>query len=115
MIAYTLLCGYSPWRAEDKSELERETTKGRLTFHERFWKNVSKQGQYFQLHPHSLPFWTLYESALDSGLRVVDQTLILYSQRLYPCLGSGRSEKAPISHRSAATPCKSAPCACSTG
>jgi hypothetical protein len=45
VIAFTLLCGYSPFRSEDKSELVKETTRGKLTFHERYWKNVSQAGQ----------------------------------------------------------------------
>ncbi|ORX36251.1 kinase-like domain-containing protein [Kockovaella imperatae] len=47
VIAYTLLCGYSPWRAEDRSELVEETTRGKITFHERFWKKVSASAKDF--------------------------------------------------------------------
>lgn len=44
VIAYTLLCGYSPFRSEDKGELVKETTRGKIVFHERYWKNVSLTG-----------------------------------------------------------------------
>ncbi|WOO78681.1 Calcium/calmodulin-dependent protein kinase cmkA [Vanrija pseudolonga] len=47
VIAYTLLCGYSPFRSDDRNELIRETTSGRVTFHERFWKHVSEEGKNF--------------------------------------------------------------------
>jgi len=47
IITYTLLCGYSPFRSDDKTELIRETTKGRVTFHERFWKHVSETARDF--------------------------------------------------------------------
>ena len=45
VIAYTLLCGYSPFRSEDKGELVKETMRGKIVFHERYWKNVSQTGQ----------------------------------------------------------------------
>ena len=45
MIAYTLLCGYSPFRSDDKNELVKETTRGKIVFHERYWKNVSETGK----------------------------------------------------------------------
>lgn len=47
IITYTLLCGYSPFRSDDKNELIRETTKGRVTFHDRFWKHVSETARDF--------------------------------------------------------------------
>lgn len=47
VITYTLLCGYSPFRSDDKNELIRETTKGKVTFHERFWKHVSETARDF--------------------------------------------------------------------
>lgn len=45
VIAYTLLCGYSPFRSDDKGELIKETTKGKIQFHERYWKKVSETGK----------------------------------------------------------------------
>lgn len=47
VIAYTLLCGYSPFRSDDKAELIRETTRGKVTFHDRFWKHVSEPARDF--------------------------------------------------------------------
>jgi hypothetical protein len=40
-----LLCGYSPFRSETKIELTKETTRGKLEFHERYWKKVSDEGE----------------------------------------------------------------------
>lgn len=47
IITYTLLCGYSPFRSDNKNELIQETTKGRVVFHERFWKHVSDTARDF--------------------------------------------------------------------
>ncbi|OCB89519.1 Pkinase-domain-containing protein [Sanghuangporus baumii] len=41
IITYVMLCGYSPFRSNDPQELIRETEECRLTFHDRYWKNVS--------------------------------------------------------------------------
>ncbi|KAI0280894.1 kinase-like domain-containing protein [Russula aff. rugulosa BPL654] len=43
IITYMLLCGYTPFRSEDKKELERQTTEARINFHDRYWKNVSDE------------------------------------------------------------------------
>ncbi len=45
IITYVLLCGYSPFRSESKMELTKETTKGRVEFHDRYWQKVSDQGE----------------------------------------------------------------------
>lgn len=47
VIAYTLLCGYSPFRSETLPELIDECTNGRVIFHERYWKEVSKDAKLF--------------------------------------------------------------------
>lgn len=47
VITYCLLCGYTPFRAENKAELIEETTKARVEFHERYWKGVSKEARSF--------------------------------------------------------------------
>ncbi|BEI82323.1 hypothetical protein CcaverHIS002_0301910 [Cutaneotrichosporon cavernicola] len=47
IICYTLLCGYSPFRSEEKEQLIRETTRGKVVFHERFWKHVSETARDF--------------------------------------------------------------------
>ncbi|EIW66147.1 hypothetical protein TREMEDRAFT_35340, partial [Tremella mesenterica DSM 1558] len=47
VIAYTLLCGYPPFRSEDKQELAKETTRGKIVFHDRYWKNVSQEAKDF--------------------------------------------------------------------
>ena len=40
-----LLCGYSPFRSDDMKELVRQTTEAKITFHDRYWNNVSEEGK----------------------------------------------------------------------
>ncbi|KAF2869510.1 kinase-like domain-containing protein [Massariosphaeria phaeospora] len=47
VITYTLLCGYSPFRSENLSDLIEECKNGRVVFHERYWKDVSKDAKEF--------------------------------------------------------------------
>lgn len=47
VITYTLLCGYSPFRSESLAELIDECRSGHVTFHERYWKDVSKDAKEF--------------------------------------------------------------------
>jgi len=47
VITYTLLCGYSPFRSESLPELIDECSNGRVIFHERYWKDVSKDAKIF--------------------------------------------------------------------
>jgi calcium/calmodulin-dependent protein kinase I len=47
VITYTLLCGYSPFRSENLNELVDECRSGRIVFHERYWKDVSKDAKEF--------------------------------------------------------------------
>ncbi|KAF4552567.1 Calcium/calmodulin-dependent protein kinase cmkA-like protein [Elsinoe fawcettii] len=47
VITYTLLCGYSPFRSENLPDLIDETKHGRVIFHERYWKDVSKEAKEF--------------------------------------------------------------------
>lgn len=47
VITYTLLCGYSPFRSESLQDLIEETRTGRVVFHERYWKDVSKEAKAF--------------------------------------------------------------------
>ncbi len=49
VITYTLLCGYSPFRSESLPDLIDETKHGRVVFHERYWKDVSKEAKEFIL------------------------------------------------------------------
>lgn len=44
IIAYVLLCGYSPFRGDDTHEMIRETTEAKIEFHERYWSKVSNEG-----------------------------------------------------------------------
>src|SRR5579862_6120753 len=47
VITYTLLCGYSPFRSENLADLIEECQRGRPVFHERYWKEVSKDAKDF--------------------------------------------------------------------
>ncbi|KAF8242362.1 Pkinase-domain-containing protein [Wilcoxina mikolae CBS 423.85] len=47
VITYTLLCGYSPFRSESLPDLIDECSNGRVIFHERYWKEVSKDAKMF--------------------------------------------------------------------
>jgi calcium/calmodulin-dependent protein kinase I len=47
VITYTLLCGYSPFRSENLADLIDECQRGRPVFHERYWKEVSKDAKDF--------------------------------------------------------------------
>jgi len=47
VITYVLLCGYSPFRAEDTKEMIKETTEARIEFHERYWCKISDQAKIF--------------------------------------------------------------------
>ena len=47
VITYTLLCGYSPFRSENLPDLIDECRNGRIVFHERYWKDVSKEAKTF--------------------------------------------------------------------
>lgn len=49
VITYTLLCGYSPFRSENLSDLIEECRAGRIVFHERYWKDVSQDAKDFIL------------------------------------------------------------------
>lgn len=47
VITYTLLCGYSPFRSENLNDLIEECKNGRVIFHERYWKDVSRDAKEF--------------------------------------------------------------------
>lgn len=47
VITYTLLCGYSPFRSENLPDLIEECKNGRVIYHERYWKEVSKSAKEF--------------------------------------------------------------------
>ncbi|KAL3462603.1 kinase-like domain-containing protein [Aspergillus heterothallicus] len=47
VIAYELLCGYSPFRAENLPELIEECRVGKIIFHERYWHNISSDAKDF--------------------------------------------------------------------
>ncbi|GIJ89020.1 hypothetical protein Asppvi_007948 [Aspergillus pseudoviridinutans] len=49
VITYTLLCGYSPFRSENLSDLIEECRCARIVFHERYWRDVSKDAKDFIL------------------------------------------------------------------
>lgn len=47
VITYTLLCGYSPFRSENLSDLIEECRSGRVIFHDRYWRDVSQDAKDF--------------------------------------------------------------------
>ncbi|KAI9680180.1 MAG: hypothetical protein M1829_001417 [Trizodia sp. TS-e1964] len=47
VITYTLLCGYSPFRSESLADLIDECRNGRIIYHEKYWKDVSKDAKNF--------------------------------------------------------------------
>lgn len=81
VITYTLLCGYSPFRAENLTDLIEECRNGQVIFHERYWRDVSKDAKDFiltllQPDPSKRPTsevalqhqWLTGESASDRDL-----------------------------------------------
>ncbi|GAD96138.1 calcium/calmodulin-dependent protein kinase [Paecilomyces variotii No. 5] len=49
VITYTLLCGYSPFRSENLTDLIEECRSGRVVFHDRYWRDVSQDAKDFIL------------------------------------------------------------------
>lgn len=49
VITYTLLCGYSPFRSENLTDLIEECRTCRIIFHERYWRDVSQDAKDFIL------------------------------------------------------------------
>lgn len=47
VITYTMLCGYTPFRSDDAAALAAETQRGKVEFHDRYWKNVSAEAKDF--------------------------------------------------------------------
>lgn len=61
VITYTLLCGYSPFRSENLQDLIEECSNAKVTFHERYWKDVSEDAKQFimgLLQPKPDDRWT---------------------------------------------------------
>ena len=47
VITYTMLCGYTPFRSDDAAALAAETQRGKVEFHDRYWKNISAEAKDF--------------------------------------------------------------------
>jgi calcium/calmodulin-dependent protein kinase I len=47
VITYTLLCGYSPFRSENMGDLIEECRNEKVTFHPRYWSDVSEDAKDF--------------------------------------------------------------------
>ncbi|KAJ3576807.1 hypothetical protein NP233_g186 [Leucocoprinus birnbaumii] len=47
IITYVLLCGYSPFRADDTKTLIAENTAAKIEFQSRYWKKVSEEAKVF--------------------------------------------------------------------
>lgn len=41
------LCGYTPFRSDDPVKLAAETQRGKVEFHDRYWKNISQEAKEF--------------------------------------------------------------------
>ncbi|CAO3691447.1 unnamed protein product [Umbelopsis ramanniana] len=81
VITYTLLCGYQPFRAEDRAELLDEIIHARYEFHDRYWHNISIEARDFikrllTINPAQRPTasdalkhpWMTTDAALDEDL-----------------------------------------------
>ena len=90
VITYTLLCGYSPFRSENMSDLIQECSTGRVVFHERYWRDVSKDAKEFikallQPDPHRrLTSQQALSHSWLTGLTATDHDLVktLRSRRI---------------------------------
>ncbi|BFZ55963.1 Calmodulin-dependent protein kinase cmk2 [Savitreella phatthalungensis] len=49
VVTYTILCGYSPFRSEERDELIAETIRAEIVFHEKYWRDVSEEAKLFIL------------------------------------------------------------------
>ncbi|KAL1922348.1 uncharacterized protein VTP21DRAFT_9887 [Calcarisporiella thermophila] len=47
IITYTLLCGYSPFRSDDRMQFLQEVERDKVEFHERYWKSISDDAKDF--------------------------------------------------------------------
>ncbi|CDZ98882.1 pkinase-domain-containing protein [Phaffia rhodozyma] len=47
VVTFILLCGYSPFSNQDNNELIEETIRGRIVFHEKYWKKPSAESKEF--------------------------------------------------------------------
>jgi len=81
VIAYTLLCGYQPFRPEDRAKLLDDVAHARFEFHERYWQGISEDAKTFiksllNVNPHDRPTaaealkhtWLSGETASDEDL-----------------------------------------------
>lgn len=41
------LCGYTPFRSDDPAKLAAETQRGKIEFHDRYWKHISPEAKDF--------------------------------------------------------------------
>jgi hypothetical protein len=74
VITYTLLCGYSPFRSETIPDLIEECRTGNIIFHERYWKDVSRDakdfiGELLQPRPEDRPNSTVRFSFVPLQLK----------------------------------------------
>ncbi|KAI9461068.1 Pkinase-domain-containing protein [Russula earlei] len=75
IITYMLLCGYTPFRSDDMKELIRQTMEAKITFHDRYWKNVSDEAKGFigaLLNPDSAHRLTAEQALAHSWLTSFD-------------------------------------------
>lgn len=41
------LCGYTPFRSDDPAKLAAETQRGKIEFHDRYWRNITPEAKEF--------------------------------------------------------------------
>ena len=82
VITYTLLCGYSPFRSENVTDLIDECRNGKIVFHGRYWKDVSEEARSFiinLLQPNPAKRLTSEEALQDvwlTGKTATDHNLL---------------------------------------
>lgn len=82
IISYTLLCGYSPFRSETMEDLIAEIASGQITFHQRYWQDISEDAKTFikkllSTNPKERP--TAKEALNDAWLKeneITDKNLV---------------------------------------
>ncbi|KAJ7474756.1 kinase-like domain-containing protein, partial [Mycena latifolia] len=84
IITYVLLCGYSPFRAEDAQTLVQETLAAKIEFHTKYWRKVSDEAKDFikrllSLDPAARP---TAEEALRDPVRVPSFSLLFRPSHL---------------------------------
>jgi len=46
VIAYTLLCGYEPFRGDDEKQVAWKIQNGKAGYEHTFWRKISPEGEF---------------------------------------------------------------------